>query len=90
MSTRSETNDQRIYDRCIIRVGQLEAENAKLRETLKVLMMGTNAELCSDRDEADCRMCSMHHGEDGCTVVDAMKLLGIDMYGMPLGVGVDE
>ena len=27
----SETNDQRIYDRCIIRVGQLEAENAKLR-----------------------------------------------------------
>lgn len=28
----SETNDQRIYDRCIIRVGQLEAENEKLRE----------------------------------------------------------
>lgn len=28
----SETNDQRIYDRCIIRVGQLEAENAELRE----------------------------------------------------------
>ena len=67
-----------------------QAENAKLRETLKVLMMGTNAELCSDRDEADCRMCSMHHGEDGCTVVDAMELLGIDMYGMPLGIEVDE
>lgn len=71
-------------------LARLDAENAKLRETLKVLMMGTNAELCSDRDEADCRMCSMHHGEDGCTVVDAMKLLGIDMYGMPLGVEVDE
>lgn len=28
----SETNDQRIYDRCIIRVGQLEGENEKLRE----------------------------------------------------------
>lgn len=28
----SETNDQRIYDRCIIRVGQLEADNAELRE----------------------------------------------------------
>lgn len=69
--------------------GDLQTENAKLRETLKVLMMGTNAELCADRNEADCRMCSMHHGEDGCTVVDAMELLGIDMYGMPLGVGVD-
>jgi hypothetical protein len=32
----SETNDQRIYDRCIIRVGQLEAENAKLRELRRV------------------------------------------------------
>lgn len=31
----SETNDQRIYDRCIIRVGQLEAENAKLRELVR-------------------------------------------------------
>ena len=31
----SETNDQRIYDRCIIRVGQLEEENAKLRELVK-------------------------------------------------------
>ena len=28
----SETNDQRIYDRCLIRVGELEAENAKLLE----------------------------------------------------------
>lgn len=31
----SETNDQRIYDRCIIRVGQLEAENEKLRELVR-------------------------------------------------------
>lgn len=33
----SETNDQRIYDRCIIRVGQLEAENEKLRELVDEL-----------------------------------------------------
>ena len=70
-------------------ISELTAENANLREALKALMMGTNAELCADRDEADCTMCSMHHGKDGCTVVDAMELLGIDMYGMPLGVGVD-
>ena len=33
----SETNEQRIYDRCIIRVGQLEAENAKLRELVRFM-----------------------------------------------------
>lgn len=65
------------------------AENAKLRETLKVLMVGTNAELCANRGESDCKECSMYHGEDECVVVDAMELLGIDMYGEPLGVEVD-
>lgn len=35
----SETNDQRIYDRCLTRVGELEAENAKLRELLKESLM---------------------------------------------------
>lgn len=64
----------------------LEAENAKLRDSLKALMMGTNVELCADRDEPDCKECSMHHGKDGCTVVDAMELLSIDMYGEPLEV----
>ena len=34
----SETNDQRIYDRCLNRVGQLEAENAKLRELCEWLL----------------------------------------------------
>lgn len=66
----------------------LESENAKLRETLKGLMMGTNTELCAYRGEPDCKGCSMHHGKDGCTVVDAMELLGIDMYGEPLGIEV--
>lgn len=27
----SKEHEQRIYDRCLLRVGQLEAENAKLR-----------------------------------------------------------
>jgi hypothetical protein len=39
----SETNDQRIYDRCIIRVGQLEAENAKLRELVKDALINLSA-----------------------------------------------
>lgn len=30
----SKEHEQRIYDRCLVRVGQLEAENAKLRELL--------------------------------------------------------
>ena len=29
------SDEQRIYDRCIVRVGYLEAENAKLRELLQ-------------------------------------------------------
>lgn len=35
----SETNDQRIYDRCLIRVGELEAENEKLRELVRESLM---------------------------------------------------
>ena len=71
------------------RIFELEEENDKLREILKSLMMGTNAELCAGRGESDCKECSMYHGEDGCTVVNAMELLGIDMYGEPLGIEVD-
>ena len=29
------SNEQRIYDRCLVRVGQLEAENEQLREDLE-------------------------------------------------------
>lgn len=68
-----------------VRNDELRAENANLRDSLKALMMGTNVELCADREEPDCKECSMHHGEDGCTVVDAMELLDIDIYGEPLG-----
>lgn len=31
----SEEQERRIYDRCVVRVGQLEAENEELRELLK-------------------------------------------------------
>ena len=64
----------------------VRVENAKLRDVLKALMMGTNVELCAYRDEPDCKKCSMHHGKDGCAMVDAMELLCIDMFGEPLGV----
>ena len=67
----------------------LERENAMLRETLKGLMMGINDELCADRGEFDCKECSMHHDEGGCNVVDAMEMLGIDVYGEPLGIEVE-
>lgn len=68
---------------------EAEHENAKLRETLKGLMMGTSDELCADRGEFDCKGCSMRHDEGGCNVVDAMEMLGIDVYGEPLGIEVD-
>lgn len=52
----SETNDKRIYDRCIIRVGQLEAENAKLRELVKALDWCTeNTDYRSKCDECPLR-----------------------------------
>lgn len=72
------------YDTDAWEAYNLKKENVKLRNALKALMMGTNVELCAYRGELDCKGCSMHHGEDGCTVVDAMELLGIDMYGEPL------
>lgn len=78
----AEHDESRAWDR----VRKAEAESAKLRDALKSLMMGTNAELCVDRDEPNCKECSMRHGKDGCTVVDAMELLGIDMYGEQLEV----
>ena len=62
----------------------LAAENAQLRDTLKALMMGTNVELCADRDASQCQECSMALDEHRCAMSDAMLLLGIDMYGEPL------
>lgn len=67
----------------------VEAENAKLRDALKALMMGTYAELCTERDESQCKECSMGgESDDSCLVADACEVLGIDMYGEPLGIEV--
>lgn len=63
----SETNDQRIYDRCIIRVGQLEADNAELRERVaeleseraSLLWLLRTLAFCAD-DRADCDQCAMN------------------------------
>ena len=66
-------------------IKRLKIENAKLRDSLKALMMGTYAELCDDRGEQQCRECAMRRGDDTCVTADAMELLGIDMYGEPLG-----
>lgn len=73
-----------MYGRLCNERDQLKAENAKLRDSLKALMMGTYAELCADRDQPQCRECSMRRGDDTCATADAMELLGIDMYGEPL------
>jgi hypothetical protein len=35
--------EQRIYDRCLVRVGHLEAENAKLRELVQDMWQFTGA-----------------------------------------------
>lgn len=62
----SETNDQRIYDRCIIRVGQLEAENESLRELVRDLWLQLlNA---YDRKEVD-------------EFADRMRELGVEVDG---------
>ena len=72
------------------RVRKAEAESAKLRSTLKAIMVGTNAELCADRDAPQCRECSMYHNDYKCAIVDAMELLGCDAYGEPMGIEVDD
>lgn len=73
-----------VFDSTREYVEALEAENAKLRDSLKALMMGTYAELCTDRDQPQCRECSMYRSDNTCATADAMELLGIDMYGEPL------
>ena len=75
-------HDLSIFSRRIV---ELDAENAKLRDALKALMMGTNVELCADRDASQCQECSMALDEHRCAMSDAILLLGIDMYGEPLG-----
>ena len=56
--------------------------NAELRKSLRGMVIGTYAELCTERDSAQCRECSMRgESDDDCVPAKAMELLGIDMYG---------
>lgn len=49
----SETDDQRIYDRCLVRVGELEAENEKLREEFDRMDIWHSKELIAAWNEND-------------------------------------
>lgn len=71
----SETNDQRIYDRCIIRVGQLEAENAKLRELAARLIRHIEDPPCeSCMSEMSCA------GGEGLTNCDEYQFMVCDAH----------
>ena len=61
----------------------LEEENSELRKTLKELVFGTYAEVCTDRGEYECNQCSMHRGSDECVITHALDLLCIDIFGNP-------
>ena len=65
----SETNDQRIYDRCLIRVGELEAENAKLRELVADMW---NEGMCECGSRGKCARCEYGYP-------DRMRELGIEV-----------
>jgi hypothetical protein len=45
------SNEQRIYDRCIVRVGQLEAENEQLRNEFRKMDEWHSKELVAAMDE---------------------------------------
>lgn len=67
----SETNDQRIYDRCLIRVGELEAENEKLREQMErlVALLRVDCDIDASWDGLR-RFWSIGLTEDGCLMRD--------------------
>jgi hypothetical protein len=69
------------YRHGIKRIGTRKG-NAELRKSLSGMVVGTYAELCTERDRAQCRKCSMRgESDDDCEPARAMRLLGIDMYG---------
>lgn len=57
---------------------ELEAENAKLRQTLRDLVIGIGKELCDNADGQLCKGCSMNHVNGYCVVTDAMEILEED------------
>lgn len=62
--------ERRIYDRCLVRVGQLEAENAKLRELALALADCRNT-TCDDCVRWD-------YPEGGCSLDVVMRELGVE------------
>ena len=82
----SETNDQRIYDRCIIRVGQLEAENAKLVMKLNaehIVRQNVEAENAKLRELLQ-RTWDAFHGataREFVTVKNELRELGVEVDG---------
>lgn len=57
---------------------RLKAENAKLRQMLKDLVIGIGKELCDYADKQMCEGCSMNHVNGYCVVTDAMEILEED------------
>ena len=56
--------ERRIYDRCLTRVGELEAENAKLRELVRVMAY------CM-QEGTDCDGCKLNDGAGRIEALDA-------------------
>ena len=74
------SDEQRIYDRCIVRVGQLEAENEKLRELGRDMARAWWA--CDDE--------RCPHGLSCNAAVSEGKLADCEMERRMTELGVDE
>ena len=64
-------NAKRIYDRCLNRVGQLEAENKKLRELVRIAI-----NYC---DTGTCDGCPIQGESGSCPYSDMARELGVEV-----------
>ena len=71
---------ENVLDDTMRECANVKAENAKLRDALMALMVGTFVELCNTRDAAACKECSMRRDNVDCAVTEAMELLGTNSY----------
>ena len=74
--TEKSALERRIYDRCLVRVGQLETENAKLRKMVHALLQ------CHIEDTDTCSKCDFRSPLHGRCMADVMA--------DELGIEVDE
>lgn len=65
--------ERRIYDRCLTRVGELEAENAQLRELVRDLWNGM---YCPTEPTEGCPSCAFNV-DDECAFETRIRKLGI-------------